>query len=67
MSNELITKILGASLGAFIVAIFILIITMPFGTDMKTTYMNASIISLLLNPVSMLIGALLRGMIGKSD
>ena len=63
MSEKTVTLILGIALMAFIVAIFILIIKMPFGLDTRTTYTNADIIGLLLSPVSMLIGALLRGVV----
>ncbi|MGC8605515.1 MAG: hypothetical protein ACP5VS_17760 [Desulfomonilaceae bacterium] len=62
MSNNLITKILGFGFVIFAVAIAVIAITLPFGTEIKTKSMNSEVISTLVNPISAIIGALLRGM-----
>ena len=66
MGNHTITKILGIALIMFVVAVLIIAILLPFGTDTKVKSMNAEIIGTLVNPISAIIGALLRGMGGDS-
>jgi sugar phosphate permease len=63
MKNDTVTKVLGAALIMFVVAVLVIAISLPFGEEVKTKSMNADIIATLINPISAIIGALLRGMV----
>ncbi len=62
LSNNLVTKILGFGFVMFVLAILVIALTLPFGDDVKTKSMNSEVIGILVNPISAIIGALLRGM-----
>jgi len=63
MKNDTVTKVLGAALIMFVIAVLVIAISLPFGEEVKTKSMNADIIATLINPISAIIGALLRGMV----
>jgi len=65
MTNQTITRLLGAALLLFVGAIVVVVITLPFGVEIKAKSMNAEIINTLVTPVSAIIAALLRGMVGE--
>lgn len=65
MSSDVILKMLGFGFLLFAVAIVVICITLPFGDETKMRSMNAEMVSLLISPLSAIIGAILGLMKGN--